>query len=266
MGSLLAIEWLKIKRYRTFWVLVGLFALLLPLWNYSVANGFLKLGGSGKNGMNFLNTAYSFPEVWSNVGFWGSIFILFLAILVIIVTTNENAYRTNRQNVIDGWKRIEFYHAKVQLVVALSVLVTVYYAILSIVFGIANSGSFSFSITDLRSISYFFLLSLDYLGLALFLSIWVRRSGLAIGLFLLYSMIIENIARGMINHYFDTPYGNLLPLQASDELLPFPLMMMTKALLNQVDKIANTTYLIATLCWCGVYYVAGRALLLRKDW
>ena len=89
MNELLAIEWLKIKRYRTFWVLAGLFIVLLPLWNYEVANGFLKFGGNGKNGINFLSTAYAFPQVWGNVGFWGSLFINFLSILIIIMTTNE---------------------------------------------------------------------------------------------------------------------------------------------------------------------------------
>jgi ABC-2 type transport system permease protein len=52
MKELLAIEWMKIRRYRTFWVLAGLFLLLLPIWNIEVAYGFINLGG-GKNGVNF---------------------------------------------------------------------------------------------------------------------------------------------------------------------------------------------------------------------
>jgi hypothetical protein len=240
--------------------------LLLPLWNYEVANGFLKLGGGGKNSINFLSTAYSFPEVWGNIGFWGSIFIMFISMLVIILTTNEFTYRTHRQNVIDGWKRLEFFHAKVLMVVLLSVLLTVYYFILGLIFGGVNSGGLSDAFSGLKQAGYFFMLSLDYLGLGLFLAISIRRSGLAIGLFLLYSMIVENIFRGLINHYSDIPYGNLLPLQASDELLPFPLMMMTRTLLAQVDKISTNMYLAVTAAWCAAYYFAGRAILLRRDW
>lgn len=266
MKALLAIEWLKIKRYRTFWVLVGLFAVLLPFWNYEIAAGILKFGPGGKNGINFLNTAYSFPEVWSNIGFWGSIFIMFISMLVIILTTNEFTYRTHRQNVIDGWKRIEFFHSKVLVVISLSALLSLYYFILGIIFGGINSGGFSDAFTGLKQVGYFFLLSLDYLGLGLFLAVSIRRSGLAIGLFLLYTMIIENIGRGLINHYCDIPYGNLLPLQASDELLPFPLMMMTKKLLAQVDKISMNTYMIVTMAWCSIYYFGGRAILMRRDW
>ena len=34
MNNLLAIEWLKIKRYRTFWILGSLFVVLLPVCFY----------------------------------------------------------------------------------------------------------------------------------------------------------------------------------------------------------------------------------------
>ncbi|GAA4461315.1 hypothetical protein GCM10023093_05750 [Nemorincola caseinilytica] len=266
MLALLSIEWLKLRKYRTFWVLLGLFALLLPLWNYEIASGVLKLGGSGKDGINLLNTAYSFPEVWANLGFWGSIFILFLSILVIIITTNEYSFRTNRQNVIDGLTRMQFFHTKVLLVVTFSLIITLYFLLLGVLFGKGYSGSFSGAFSDLKSVFYFFVMCLDYMGLALLLSFAIKRSGLAIGLFLLYSMIIENIAKGIINSYADAPYGNLLMLQCSDELLPFPLMMMTKAIISQVDKISKETYLAVTLGWCAVYYFAGRAILRRNDW
>ncbi len=166
----------------------------MPLWNYEVANGLIKFGGK-KGGIGFLDTEYSFPEVWGNVGFWGSIFIMFISILVIILTTNEYGYKTQRQNVIDGWTKMKFYHAKVLLVIALALVATISVFIVGAVFGAANAGSFSAVFSGFRQVVYFFLLSLDYLGFARLLAIWIRRSGLAIGLFLLYSMIIENILK-----------------------------------------------------------------------
>jgi len=264
--NLLQIEWLKIKRYRTFWVLVGLFLLLLPLWNYEVANGFIKLGGGKKNGINFLSTAYSFPQVWGNLGFWGSIFITFITILVIIITTNEYTFRTNRQNVIDGWTRMQFFHAKIGMVMLLSLVATLYLFILGVLFGGAYSGSLKNVFSDFEQVLYFFLLSVDYLGFGLFIAIWIRKSGLAIGLFLLYSLIIENILKASINHFTDVPYGNLLPLQASDELLPFPLMQMAKAMISGGATISMTVYALVAVFWCAVYYFAGRAILMRNDW
>lgn len=266
MKGLLAIEWLKIKRYRTFWVLVGLFALLLPIWNYEIASGFMQIGGNGKSGINFLDTAYSFPGVWGNIGFWGSIFVVFLSILVIIITTNEYTYRTHRQNVLDGWQRMQFYNAKVLVVLMLASAAALYLFILGLIFGGINSGSLAGMFAGLEQVVYFFLLSLNYMGFALFIAIWIKRSGLAIGLFLLYGMIIENIARGIINHFMDFPLANLLPLQASDELFPFPLMQMARSLMKAEPDISMPAYAIASVGWCLVYYLGSRMLLLKRDW
>lgn len=263
MKELLAIEWLKIRRYTTFWVLGGLFVALLPLWNLEIATGLLKMGG-GK-GVNFLDTAYSFPMVWGNLGFWGSIFILFVSMLVIILTTNEFGYRTHRQNVIDGWSRIQFYNAKVFVAVILSAVVTVYLIILGMIFGGVNSGSLSGMFTDFKTVGYFFLLSLDYIGFALFIGIWIRKSGLAIGLFLLYTLIIENILKGLINHVTNSSLGNFLFLQASDELLPFPLIQMAKKMIEG-ESISPNIYAAVTMMWCAAYYYFGRLMLMKRDW
>jgi len=267
MRSLLAIEWLKIKRYRTFWILVGLFMLLLPLWNYQIARGIINVGGNtNMGGINLLNTAYSFPSVWSNLGFWASTFITFITILVIIITSNEYTYRTHRQNVIDGWSRLQFFHAKVLLVLALSLLATIYLFIVGLVFGWVNSGSLSNLFSEIYKVFYFFLLSVNYLGLGLFMAIWLKRSGLAIGLFLLYTNFLEHILKGIFNSRSGLPMGNLLPLQASDELLPFQLMQMMKTLMNVGETFSDTTYAMVTIGWCAVYYIAGRVLLERRDW
>ena len=120
--------------------------------------------------------------------------------------------------------------------------------------------------SELKTVRYFFVLCLNYLGFALLLAVWLRRSGLATGLFILYCLIIENVTKAIINSYADLPYGNLMPPQASDQLVPFPLMLMTKAILGQVNKISDSTYLMVSLGWCAVYYFTCRAILLKKDW
>ena len=267
MINLLAIEWLKIKRYRTFWILAALFAVLLPLWIYGISTGFISPGGGKKGGnINPFATGYKFPEVWASVCYWASVMVMFVSVLVIILTTNEYAYRTNRQNVLDGWNRMQFFHAKVWLVVFLSVAVTAYVFLVGAVFGRINSGSFTDMFHHLRDVAYFFVLTLDYLGFGLFIAIWIRRSGLAIGLFILYSMFIETIVKSLINHYANKPYGNFMMLQSSDELLPFPLPQMAKAMVGMKADFSLNIYLAVTIGWCALYYVLGRLLLLRKDW
>jgi len=267
MKDLLEIEWLKIKRYRTFWILIGLFLALLFLWNYEASLGNIVIGNTKKNqGISIINADYSFPQGWTNTAYWASIFIMFISIVVIILTTNEYGYRTNRQNVIDGWSRMRFYHAKVLMVFVLSGVMTLAVLLVGAILGFRQLHSFHGFLREFYQLGYFFLLSLDYLGFALLLALLVRRSGLAIGLFLLYSLFVESILKWIINSHLPKQFGNLLPLQASDELIPFPLPAMLKTMIQSAPSFSNTTYIFFTGAWCAVYYFAGRALLLRRDW
>lgn len=260
--SLLAIEWLKIKRYRTFWVLIILFAFLLPFWNFQILNGIIRLGGDR---VNLLNQAYNFPSVWANFGWWGSIFVLFLAILVITLTCNEYGFRTHRQNVIDGWRRLDFFHAKVALILALSIATTLFVFLIGAAFGISVSGSANGLFSNLTDLGYFFILVLNYLGAGLLIALLVRRSGLAISLYLLYALIIESAASAMFNHYSGTKWGNLLPLQSSDELLPFPMIRMASSMLGNVQPLPDYVYVVGSIVWIAVYYFAGRRIVLNRD-
>ena len=263
MKSLLAIEWLKIKQYRTFWVLSIFFLALLPLFNFFIYKGLISAGG---NGINLLSQAYSFPDVWANFGFWGSILILFPAMLVVILTANEYSFRTHRQNVIDGWSRLQFFHAKCLIVLLMALLSTIYLFLCAGAMGAAVSSSVSSMFTDIKMVGYFFVLSLNYLGFAFFITTLIRKSGLSIGLFLLYSLIIENMLKGLTNWILPFKGGNLFPLQASDELLPFPLMRVATAVLSQSKPIPDYVYLCVSLGWIAVYYFIARRSILRRDW
>ncbi len=263
MQKLLAIEWLKLKNYRTFWILLGLYFVLLPLLNYEIANG---TGSFTANGVNLFNRSFAFPDVWGNVGYIGSYFIVFLSILVIIITTNEYTFRTHRQNVIDGWKRLDFLHAKVFLVIAFSALATVYYFVLGSSFGLGYGGSVSDLFNNAEKILYFFLLSLNYLGFALFVALWIRRSGLAISLYLLYSVIIEGILQKLLNWRIGGNIGDFLPLQSSDELLPLQFIKNMQSAFIGGHTTPPTYFIVATIAWCLVYYIVSRIMLLRRDW
>ncbi|OSZ78183.1 hypothetical protein CAP35_07945 [Chitinophagaceae bacterium IBVUCB1] len=262
MQSLLAIEWLKLKRYRTFWILIGCFTFLLAAWNYGISGGVLKLGAGD---VNILNQAYTFSHVWENLGFWTSFFVIFLSILIIIITTNEYQFRTNRQNIIDGWSRLEFYHAKWIVVLVLSILTTLYVFLLGMVFG-GSYGSFSEFPGNIEKLFYAFITTINYFGFSLLVAILFKRSGISIGIFFLYNMIIETLLKNLINWKLDFKAGNYLPLQSSDELLPFPLMDMAKAMLNIKDAPPTLSYIITSLVWICLYYLIGRRVLMRRDW
>ena len=262
MNKLLAIEWMKVKRYRTFWIMIGMFSLLLPMWNYGIASGVLQL--FGKTGIDVISKAYAFSNVWNNLGFWTSIFVVFISILTIIITTNEYVFRTNRQNVIDGYSREQYYHAKWLMVLAFTIFTTVYVFILGLIFGATND-SFSNFPGKIENLFYVFVLSLNYYSFGLLLGILFKRSGIAIGIFFLYNMIIESLLKSLLNWKLDT-VGNYLPLQASDELLPFPILELVKSLAQMEKASPAYGYIIASFAWIIIYYIIGRVRLLKSDW
>ena len=219
----------------------------------------------GKSGLDIVNKAYNFQHVWSNLGWWTSVFVVFISVLVIIITTNEYTFKTNRQNIIDGWTRLQALHAKWLTTFALAVGTTLFVFVTGIIFGFANDTAANFP-GDMTSLFYVFILSLNYYGFALLIAYLFKRSGIGIGIFFLYHMIIENLLRSFINWRFDYPAGNLLPLQTSDELLPFPLFDMAANLMQTEEKITATTFVIVSLAWVAVYYVVSRFRLLKTDW
>lgn len=263
MRSLLYIEWLKIKRYRTFWILAGLFMLILPLWNYGISNGILQIGSGD---INILNKVYSFNYIWENMGFWTSLFVVVLTVLIIILVTNEYQFRTNRQNIIDGWTRLEFYHAKWGVVVILSLLTTLYVFVTGFLFAISNSSIQEFP-GHIEKLFYTFVLTLNYFSFGLLLSILFKRSGLTIGMLFFYCAFIEFMVKGFLKWRLNTNIGTYMPLQCSDELLPFPVLDMIKTIakLNE-SAINNTSYVIASFAWIILYYLIGRRKLMKSDW
>jgi ABC-2 type transport system permease protein len=256
MFQLLKIEWLKIKNYATFWILLGLFALLLPLFNYQFSSRHVA-------GAQLIGLGYDFPSVWSVSGFWASWFVLFIAFLIIILITNEYRYRSNRQNIIDGWTRLQAFHAKCLVIVMLALFTAVYYGIWCLIFGRIYSGSFDNAFENSDRVLYLFLLSLNYYGFAAMIAYFVKRSGLAIGIFLLYSLIFENILLWQLKDY---SIGKFLPLQCSDELLPFGLLKQLMSMSGQkVVTPPDSSYLIATCIYIAVYYTISRYKLSKTD-
>jgi hypothetical protein len=224
MLHLLKIEWLKIKGYKTFWVLATLFLVSIVGVNYFVF--YIKEGISqGSAQANVLiGSPFSFPNVWHTVTYFSS-FLLFIPGLMIITSiTNEYTYKTHRQNIIDGWSRQQFIHVKIALIVIISVLSTIFVFLTSILYGLL-AGSF-FSFEKIQFIGYYFIQALSYGLLALLLSVLIKRSGLSIGLFFLYSFIIENFLGAILNNTggnkgINGP-GDYLPLNTTDNLIPFP--------------------------------------------
>ncbi|WP_162903447.1 ABC transporter permease [Taibaiella koreensis] len=264
MIQLLSIEWMKQRKYATFRVLTLLFALLLSLFYISIAFGWFNVGAGG---ITLFGKASSFSGVWDDLCFFASYFVIILAILVAIIATNEFQYRTNRQNIIDGWTRLQFFHAKWLLIIVFSLATTLFTFLLGLLSGIVGGLSIGTLFDGSEKLVYLFFLCLNYFGFALTLSFFFRRSGLSIGILMCYSLIVEAILHVLILFKYKYPAGDLfLPLQCSDELLPANPSRMLRATLPAGSVPGDWTYLGATVAWIVLYYLLGRRRLAKTDW
>jgi ABC-2 type transport system permease protein len=140
---------------------------------------------------------YFFPDIWQNVLFFASIryFLLFPAIIVIILVTNEFTFKTIRQNIINGMSRKEFLLSKLQVLFWLSVIITVILTIMVLILGLSNTAdpTASMVFSKIVFVPGFFIQIFSFLVFAFFAGFMLRSTGLAIGIFTLYALIIEPV-------------------------------------------------------------------------
>lgn len=216
----LRIEWLKLKYYRTFWILVSIIVVCIPAFNYVVyditENSFPKM-----NGKSLLGSPFSFPNVWMTVPYNASIMIFIPAILIITLFTNEYAYRTHRQNIIDGWSRSQFILIKLAEVFILAIFITGITGLTCLYFGFITRTGINPKAgwAELRYILYFFVETLDYSLIAVLFAILIRRAGLAMGIFFLY-MIVEQFVVVIGRNKYHVKWVDYLPEEVSDRLIP----------------------------------------------
>lgn len=283
MFRLLQIEWLKLRAYRPFWVLMVLFIVLLFLTNFAASHGFFI---KTRMGQNAFHPDYNFPLVWDHIGFWVRVLGGLLPVFIIISTTSEFQYRTNRQNVIDGWSRWEFFHAKWLSCLVVAAAVTLAAAALGAGFALVAqhqppapgstdpllgaltqaSDAHSGAVNHLDRLFFIFLLVLNYTGLGMTMSFFLKRGVLTVILFLAFCYVLEKIVGGIISWQTKTHIGEYFPLQSSAGLLSLPGSDAVKQAIEYSAGPTNTVLAITSGVWLLVYYLVGWWKLRRSDW
>ena len=250
----LQVEWMKLKNYRTFWILSILYLVSIFGANYLtylIQEAIYKAKeAEGMVEVIVGTRPYAFPNVWHMTSYVSS-FLLFLpGLLIIISVTNEFNYKTHRQNIIDGWNRTQFISVKLVFILLIAILSTLMVILTALFFGFINGEPFSTE--KIIFIFYFFIQALSYSMVALLFSLLFRRGGLAIGLFFLYALILENLLAAFMNKYLNYS-GRYLPLESTDNLVPFPVLENVQ---RQIMRPPNITALfIVAIVYLIIYFV-----------
>lgn len=253
MIKLLKIEWLKLKNYRTFWILSILYLVSIIGINYIVyriqQNIYESKQAQGMAEMVLGRPPFDFPEVWHNASYWSSWLLFLPGLLMIITVTNEYSFKTHRQNIIDGWSRQQFITVKIVECVLWAFISTVMVVITALLFGFQGASELDFD--KVHFVGYFFIQALSYSMVGLFFAVLFRRGGLAIGVFILYLLVLENLIALLLNRYANFA-GRYLPLESSDNLIPFPILENVQ---KQIFKAPNyTALLITSIIYLVLYF------------
>ena len=257
MTNLLKTESLKLKKYKAFWWMTAIVALSYPGVNWAFFHVYKDILGNEKSGpiVRALGNPFAFPEAWHTVAYFSSWFVFIPAIIVIMFITNEYAYKTHRQNIIDGWSRSQFMIAKMIDVGIVSLLITIVYAIVSLVIGQVNAAEAKAGAWEQSYyIGLFFLQTFSQLSLAFLIAFLVRKAFIALGIFIFQYLILENFVTGY-GKAKDIDVVRFLPFEISDRLIPYPKFLSA---INQeayaeamadVNKHILFTVLLVGLTW-----------------
>ncbi|MEO6289286.1 MAG: ABC transporter permease [Ginsengibacter sp.] len=252
MLQLLRIEWLKVRYYRTFWILLLISIVCIPAFNYVIYdmmdNSFPKI-----NGKSVLGSPFAFPDVWQTVAWNSSLLLLIPAILIITLTTNEFTYKTHRQNIIDGWGRGQFINVKLLEILIFSIFISTIVFLTSLAFGyFGNKTSDGISMfQDVRFAGFFFVEMISYSLIAFLISMVIKRAGLAMGVFFIY-MIIEQFVVALLRNKFKIGWVDFLPQEVTDMLIQQP---YGKKLISGPDKLKIWESHIPTYLLVAAIYV-----------
>lgn len=254
MKNLLYIEWMKIRHYRTFWVLFTLFVVSMFGISYIWWYFNQQLSGSGDMAATAVSAmvfgSFKFPGVFNTITQISSWLLYFPGFVVIFHTTNEFTYKTHRQNIIDGLERSEFIKAKLGFAILLALLCTVIVLLSSLFFG-AISGGGEITFEAVRYMGYFLVQSCVYILFALLLSLLLRRAALAVGIYFIYGILLDFLLASWISKGTDSAIGfYLMPLQVADQLNA---NIITDKMVNMLGTFKTNIALIISLAWIVFY-------------
>jgi len=217
----LQIEWMKIKNYRVFQVFSVLYMLGIVIIIYIFYQIYTQLTGrlTGQDNNDLFNL-FSSENIWKTTCFATSFLLYLPGMILINLFINEVNFKTHRQNIIDGWKRETFILTKIGLILCISLAVLVMNIVATGLMCSVTKTEFSLA-AGLPTLGVSFIQSFIYMMFALLLATVFRRSGIAIIVFFIYGLLLENIFVWALWKVLPAGAQHFLPLQVADSLIPF---------------------------------------------
>ncbi len=258
MMKLAQLEWMKLRGLVTMRIILLIYAALLPMI-------YLLLSQLQFGPFNVPESIYEFPGTYSMLTWVSSFFNLLIGVIIIVYTTNELKYKTQRQNVIDGLSKRDIILSKFIVVIGLSVLISLYVFLLAFIFGIINGGSGMFD--GIGQIGVYFIMTLGYFSFAFFFANLIKYPALAIILYL-----VSTSVEGILGFLTVQNYSQFLPLSTFSDLVPFPteifvrsVRMQTEAQIDAVQFWEQGSRSLLAFAYITVFMLISYFVIKKRD-
>lgn len=273
MIDALKLEWLKIKNYKVFWVLLGMYilALIIICFGGMFFLEWLKYQGADFEGIDpTILPIYDFPDIWQNTTYLASFLKIILAFIVIISINNDLSYNTLRQNIIDGVSKKEYVLSKLLLILSLSITSTLVLIVSCLVNGAIYSHVWNLQVIfdQWEFVAAYAYDIIVYCTLALLVSLLIRKTGFVIIAMALYTFMFEPILAVILTH---SPYTRdgiwptvalFMPINSLNQLIqiPFP-----KFIFREITDFVPWSAVAIVSAWFMIYLTAIFLLLTKRD-
>jgi len=267
MLDLLKIEYAKVKNYSTFWVILAVYATMVPL---------TFLGASSLH-IPFYPEAdelFSFPTIWGYLTWTASLWNVLLGVLIVISICNDINFKTQRQNVIDGLSRKQYILGKFYFFVVFAIVITLYTFLMGFIIGGINSG-FSDMGSGIEYIGFYLVQTIGYFALAFFFAVLIRKSALTIVLYtviIVFDIFLSPIFGLFMGEYYGEMVSQFVPTLTISHLTPFPFLQEMFAMAKQMDPNAIEPYemnqnvrAVVASCYILGMVALGYISLKRRD-
>lgn len=267
------LEWLKLRNYRVFWILMGMYLLsLIVITSFGMFFlEWLKSQGAEVDGIDpTILPIYDFPDIWQNTTYLATYIRVLLGFIVIISVNNDLSYHTLRQNVIDGISKREFVISKVALILFLALFSTVFLFAAGLVNGAIYSSVFNAGaiFDEMEFIAAYFLDIVVFCSFAFLVGLIIRKSGFAIIALFLYTVMFEPIIAAILQHHpglegtFWREVPSFFPIRAIKDLIAVP---FEKYIFREIVDYVPIKPVLICFGWLGVFLGTVYLRLTRRD-
>ena len=231
----------------------------------------LKHQGAEFNGIDpTILPIFDFPDIWQNITYLGTFVKIFLAFIVIISVNNDQTYSTSRQNIIDGFSKMEYIASKMMMILTMALLSTLFLFLAGLINGTIYSHVLGVDVIfdELEFLAVYFYEIIVYCTMAFLLSLIVKKAGFVIVALLLYTMMFEPIAVAIFEN---APYfrdgimpelAQYFPIKSINNLIKVP---YGRYLFREIEDYVSIKAIAITLGWFVFYLSSIFYILYKRD-